>query len=455
MKNHGRLLVLMSLILLQSCSQLTQSLTAEKENHKLKVEIHKYKLDNGLKVLLIPNRRMPLISYYTQFEIGGRFERKGETGATHFLEHMLFKGTSRFADGTFERILDENGGVNNAYTENDSTTYYENFPSYLLEQILEMESDRMQNLVISPAAFENERKVVFEERKMRFENSPEGILYHQAVKDYFKGTNYESSIIGEESDLKSLTPEKLMNFYHTYYRPNNATLVIAGDFELTKLKKLIDEKYSVIKANPEIEKLKKEIDRDEAYVINAQLGRQVDLKFENENLIFSILTPGFKASDDKALVLDLLLSTINGGGSSYLTQKYVLNSQSPLTYLNHYNLKFKKSGAILLMGEMVKGKDFAHFKNEFLTRFPDMCREAVTEKALQKSKNQYLTRGFEHLKSNSGMAQLYLGHEAIFNDYNQGKKNFERILKMQTSEVLELCLELFSPDKVLVHTISK
>ena len=89
MKNHGRLLVLMSLILLQSCSQLTQSLTAEKENHKLKVEIHKYKLDNGLKVLLIPNRRMPLISYYTQFEIGGRFERKGETGATHFRAHVI------------------------------------------------------------------------------------------------------------------------------------------------------------------------------------------------------------------------------------------------------------------------------------------------------------------------------------------------------------------------------
>ena len=139
----------------------------------------KFVLDNGLKVIISENRKLPIFSYLTFYDVGGRFESReaGTTGATHFLEHMMFKGAKKFGPGEFEKIIESNGGRSNAYTTFDSTVYYESLNSEVIEKIIELEADRMENLLIEEKSFESERKVVLEERKMRYENSPSGKLF--------------------------------------------------------------------------------------------------------------------------------------------------------------------------------------------------------------------------------------------------------------------------------------
>ena len=144
----------------------------------------------ALRLLVVENNKLPIVSYYTFFDVGGRFESRetGTTGATHFLEHMMFKGAKKYKAGEFEKIVEGNGGRGNAYTTFDSTVYYESFPSKVLEKIIDLEADRMGNLTIESKSFESERLVVKEERKMRYENSPMGKLYLSMMQAVFKGT---------------------------------------------------------------------------------------------------------------------------------------------------------------------------------------------------------------------------------------------------------------------------
>ena len=219
------------------------------------LNVHKYVLDNGLKLLVYENHKLPIFSFHTFYDVGGRHESEGTTGATHFLEHMMFKGAKKYGPGIFDTLIESNGGSNNAYTTFDSTVYYENLPTKtkdgesLVEKMIDVEADRMENLLLEQQSFESERNVVLEERKMRYENSPSGKLWMALMKNIFEATPYGGSVIGSKEDLVSLKRDQVMDFFNKFYTPDNAVIVVAGDVDPSNVYDQVKEKYGQMKSS--------------------------------------------------------------------------------------------------------------------------------------------------------------------------------------------------------------
>ena len=259
-KTFSKGFLLIGVFSLMSCSTLVPS---KKSELSLNLKVYKEVLPNGLKVLIMENRRLPIFSYYTYFDVGGRHERKGITGASHFLEHLMFKGAKKYGAGEFDSLIEGNGGFSNAYTTFDNTVYHENMPSKSLPIIIDMEADRMVNLLLEPTAFEKERQVVLEERKQRYENRPMGKLFLSMMQAVFENTPYGGSVIGDIEDIKNVTRDQIYDYFKKYYSPNNAIIVIVGDVDTKKTMAMIKEKYGSLKANPNLKKLKEKMDDDE------------------------------------------------------------------------------------------------------------------------------------------------------------------------------------------------
>lgn len=213
-------------------------------------EIKVHQLENGLKILLLEDHTIPNIALYTFFRVGSRNERPGLTGVSHFIEHMMFNGTQKFGPGEFDRLMEFKGGSNNAYTSDDMTVYTDWFPAAALETILEMEADRMQGLIFDPQVFESERGVVASERRMSVENNNDALLYENVRATAIQAHPYHWDVIGWMSDILSWRREEVIAYYRTYYAPNNAVLVMVGDFQPDKALELIKKYYGSIKPGP-------------------------------------------------------------------------------------------------------------------------------------------------------------------------------------------------------------
>src|SRR5919108_1996575 len=188
-------------------------------------------LENGLRVLLQEDHRSPIVTFQMWYRVGSRNEARGATGIAHFLEHMMFKGTPTHGQGQFARLVEQNGGQDNAFTSQDITSYYVNIAADRIDLVIELEADRMHNLKLDAKDIASEREVIIEERRTRTEDDPGGFLGEEVSSIAFKAHPYGVPIIGWVEDIKRITPEEIRAFYRTYYIPNNALVVAAGDFK--------------------------------------------------------------------------------------------------------------------------------------------------------------------------------------------------------------------------------
>jgi zinc protease len=188
-------------------------------------------LDNGLRVLLLEDHRSPIVSFQVWYRVGSRNEQRGATGIAHFLEHMMFKGTPTRGPKQFARLVEENGGQDNAFTSQDVTSYFVDIAADKLDLVIELEADRMQNLLLDAKQIASEREVVIEERRTRTEDDPGGFLGEEVSSVAFKAHPYGYPIIGWMEDIKRITPAEIRAFYQTYYLPNNAMVVAVGAFQ--------------------------------------------------------------------------------------------------------------------------------------------------------------------------------------------------------------------------------
>ena len=186
-------------------------------------------LDNGLRLLVQEDSRNPIVAVQILYRVGSRNERPGATGLAHFLEHLMFKGTPTRGRGEISRLIEQSGGRENAFTTKDMTGYYTNIAADRLDLVLQIEADRMRNLLLDPAEIDSERKVVLEERRMRSEDDPDGAVYEAMSSLAFKASPYHWPTIGWVADIDRINATELRAFYDTYYRPNNAVLIVVGD----------------------------------------------------------------------------------------------------------------------------------------------------------------------------------------------------------------------------------
>lgn len=424
---------------------------------KLDLKVHKEILKNGLRIILVEDHRLPIVAYATFFDIGGRHETKGNTGASHFLEHLMFKGAKKYGPLKFDSMIEAMGGSTNAYTTFDNTVYYQSFPAAHLETIVDLEADRMQNLLLEPTAFESERLVVLEERKFRYENSPQGKLYLSMMRAMFEKSPYGGSVIGDVEDLLALNRDQVRTFFKSYYAPNNAVLVVVGDLKVPETLKWINERYGDIPFSPEVELLKKDKDRPEIYSGKPRYQREVKLNGNNPNTLFMLSFPGDPLGTRKAFVMDILSSILGDGESSYLYQNFVVGKKPKFSEVSASNYNLKYSGLFFVSGQLLDGTKEQGLNQELLTTLRSACYQkskVLTERNLQKTKNQLLTDYYQDIQTNFGLATFLGVRENFFNDYAYYQKELSTYASISLSEVRNTCLELFNSKKSIYLTIN-
>lgn len=202
-----------------------------------------FNLENGLQVVVIPNHRAPVVTQMIWYKFGAADEKPGESGVAHFLEHLMFKGTAKVPDGEFSNTVKKLGGNDNAFTTHDYTAFYQSVPRARLEKVMEMEADRMKNLVLKEDQVASEREVIIEERHQRIDNTPQAKFQEQMATALFVNHPYGTPVIGWLHEMKELTREEALDYYHTWYAPNNAILILSGDITGDEAKPLVQKYY--------------------------------------------------------------------------------------------------------------------------------------------------------------------------------------------------------------------
>jgi zinc protease len=446
------LFTLLSLsLLLGSCS------TVKKEKNlaeSINLDVEELKLPNGMTALIVVNPKLPIFSLYSFYKVGGKNELKGITGASHFLEHMMFKGAKKYGKNSIDFIIEGSGGSTNAYTTNDSTVYYENLPSKELATILDIEADRMENLALDPDDFEKERAVVLEERKMRYENSPRGQLYQALISTFFAGTPYGQPVIGDIPDLKSVSREQIHTYFKRFYAPNNVTLVLVGDVNLDNAKKIISEKFGKISSSPSVSEAHLSL-KDEAFGVSFKKPKVEALKGESPSPMFMMAWPTYKAGHEKGYALDILSSILGSGKSSTLINEYILISRPAATSLYAAHQQLEKAGFFFIGGELVRGIKIDDFQKDLAKKLKSYCDSEVTERNIQKVKNNYLIDLYSGLDTNAGLAQFLGDRQMIFGNWRHYKNELQNYEKVTVKDVKELCQETFTKNSVFVSVWNK
>ncbi len=435
----------------------SQQLSLDGGVAQINLPVQKYTLDNGLRVLVYENRQLPIFTYYTFFDVGGRHEEKGTTGATHFLEHMMFKGTERYGPGQFDNAVEGSGGHLNAYTSFDETVYYEALPSSMLAQIVDMEADRMQHLLLDPAAFESERQVVLEERKMRYENRDQGRLFLKMMQSVFTRTPYGGSVIGEIEDLMALSPQILNDFFKKFYTPDNAIIVVAGDVKSKEVIRLVRQKYGHLKSSSTVIKsYKAKKNAPENYRHRARFnGRHIKLSGKAPTPIFVMAYPGMAVGTPQSYVMDVLSSMLGDGNSSYLAQRFVRGARPRLASVYAANYTLTYNGVFYVGGKLLPGVNLESILRRIRQDLRQACGKNLNQRALQKTKNQYLVGYFGSIQTNSGVAHLVGKSERHFDDFSYYKKELAIYNTMELEQVQSTCRDLFSRPPITLSIWNK
>ncbi len=283
-----------------------------------------FTLSNGMQVVVVTNRRAPVVSHHVWYKVGSADSPVGKSGLAHFLEHLMFKGTRTLASGEFSQIVARNGGNENAFTGQDYTGYFQTIAKDRLETVMRMEADRMSNLKLDPDEVRTERDVVLEERSMRVDNDPGSRLGEMVDATQYLNHPYRLPVIGWRHEMASYTREDALAFYRTWYAPNNAVLIVAGDIDAAELRPLAEKYYGVIPARPVPE-------RHRLVEPPQDAAREVDLadpRVQQPSLIRSYLAPSFSAGETRhAYPLEVLAEILGGTSTSRLYRSLVIEQK--------------------------------------------------------------------------------------------------------------------------------
>jgi zinc protease len=283
-----------------------------------------FTLDNGMQVVVVTDRRAPVVSHHVWYKVGSADSPLGKSGLAHFLEHLMFKGTANLAPGEFSEIVARNGGNENAFTGQDYTGYYQTIARDRLELVMEMEADRMTNLVLDDAAVLPERDVVLEERSQRIDNDPGSRLAEQTNAAQFLNHPYRLPVIGWRHEMETYTREDALNFYRSWYAPNNAVLIVAGDIDAGELRPLAERYYGSIPRREVPQRVRVQEPPQQA----AREVELIDPRVRQPSWSRSYLAPSYTAgATEYAYPLQVLADILGGTSTSRLYRSLVIDQK--------------------------------------------------------------------------------------------------------------------------------
>ena len=349
--------------------------------HAYALDVAEYTLKNGLKVLILEDHKAPTATFQIWYRVGSRDENIGKTGLSHLLEHMMFKGTEKHGPKTFSRAIQRAGGTDNAFTSKEYTGYFELLASDRIGLPIELEADRMRNLILAKDAVLSERDVVMEERRLRYEDDPQSMVYEEVIATAFQNHSYRWPVIGWMSDLKDLKPGDLMNHYQTYYAPNNAVIIVVGDVQKGDIVSKITAAFGDIPEGPEIQrpKIEEGPQRGEKRLF---VKKEAELPF----IVSAYKVPDIKHEDGFAL--DVLGSILSDGKSSRLYQKLVYQQQIALSAWAGYEGLYKDPFLFLTGATAASGKNIEEVEKAINDEIEKIKKAPPSEIEVQKAKNQ-------------------------------------------------------------------
>ena len=396
----------------------------------LNIDYEKYKLKNGLEVILNHNSTLPLVAVNLWYRVGSSNEKKGKTGIAHLFEHMMFQGSQNVPKEIHFRYIQEAGGTLNGSTSFDRTNYYEKVPSNYLDLALWLESDRMGFLLpaLTQEKLTNQIGVVSNERLERYDNQPYGLAWEILVSNLYPENHpYSWPTIGFMNDIKSYTLDDVSGFFKKYYSPSNATLVVAGNFEKENIKDRISKYFEDIPTSNE----NSGKHTQELVVPEVNLDKNIFIeRFENvqlERIYFAWHTEKAYAVNDNSL--DVLSDILTGSKSSRLTKHLVYDTELAQD-ISAFQFSGKYDGHYMIIATAKPGISLGKLKEEIFKEIENICKNGVTQKELTRSKN-LIKSSFINSMQNLDVIADHLNHYNFYlnepNSFNFDLKRYEEV----------------------------
>jgi predicted Zn-dependent peptidase len=391
------------------------------------IDYEEYDLPNGLHVILHEDHTAPVVTVGVMYHVGAKDEKPGRTGFAHFFEHLLFEGTKNIKKGEWFKIVSSHGGQNNANTTDDRTYYYEVFPSNNAELGLWMEAERMKHAVINQDGVDTQNEVVKEEKRLRVDNQPYGHFMEAIKENVFTKHPYRHTTIGKMEDLDAASLEEFIQFYKTYYVPNNATLVVAGDIDKDQIKKLIEKYYGSIPRGQEI--VRKKI--EEEPIQGEKQAVYYDKNIQKPAIMQAYLTPSMKEKD--AYVLDMISTYLSDGKSSKLYKRLVDKEKKALA-VGAFNISQEDYGSYVIYAIPMGGEEsLDEINKEIDEEINKIQTELISEKDFQKILNKKENDFVNSNTSMQGIAHNLAKYNVLYGDTDLINKELD-IYKSITRE---------------------
>ncbi|WP_028891688.1 pitrilysin family protein [Tenacibaculum sp. 47A_GOM-205m] len=408
-----------------------------------KVEFEEYDLNNGMHVILHQDNSAPVVTTSVMYHVGAKDEQPNRTGMAHFFEHLLFEGTKNIKKGEWFKIVSSNGGTNNANTTDDRTYYYEVFPSNNLELGLWMESERLLHPIIGQEGVDTQNEVVKEEKRLRVDNQPYSRFLENVKKNMFKKHPYKGTTIGKMEHLDAATLEEFLAFNKKYYVPNNATLVVAGDFEVKEAKRLIKSYFEpiprgkdIVRSFPKEDPITKEF-----------FAKAYDPNIQIPAIMAAYRTPSMKTRD--ARVLDMISTYLSGGKSSVLYKKLVDTKKMALQ-AGAINLSQEDYGTYILFALPLGDNSLQSLVKEIDEEVVKLQTNLISEKDYQKLQNKFENNFVNANSSVEGIANSLARYNVLYGDTNLINTEIDIYRSITREEIREVAKKYLNTNQRLV-----
>ncbi|MGH7899281.1 MAG: M16 family metallopeptidase [Candidatus Binatia bacterium] len=428
-----------------SASPALPEIAAENGLDSITSRVREATLENGLKVLVLPVTKAPVVTLQVWYRVGSRNERLGTTGLSHLLEHLMFKETDKLKPEEFSKIIQANGGELNAFTTSDYTTYFETLSSDRLGLALELEADRMSHLKLREETTEPEKRVVMEERRLRSVDNPWGALYEETNAAAFRAHPYMWPVIGWMHDIEATTLGDISAHYQTYYRPNNAIVVVAGDVDADRTLEQVRKAFGGARAGEEAPQV--------TSVEPLQLGeRRVFVKKEANlpALLWAYKVPNVRNADSYAL--EVLATVLADGESSRLYRRLVVEKRLLLDINVDNPFLSLDSNLFTLAGQVLPEKKVEDVEAALEREIQELGTKAVTARELSKAKNQIEAQFVFAQDSNFYQAMLLARFELI-GDWRGLDAYLPGIRKVTAEDLQRVAREYLIPDRRTAGTL--
>jgi zinc protease len=426
-------LATLAMTVITMLSAVQDTLSAQTAANGTRSRIGEFTLANGMRGVVIPDNRAPVVTHMVWYRVGAADEPQGVSGIAHFLEHLMFKATDKIPAGEFSKIVSRIGGQDNAFTGHDMTAYFQRVAKDRLPQVMSMEADRMINLKLAEPEVLTERNVILEERRSRIENNPSSILDEQMSAALYQSHPYKIPVIGWEHEMAKLSREDALSFYKRHYAPNNAILVVAGDVTVDEVKALAEKAYGGIASNPVITKRVRPSDPEHRAARRVELK---DARAGKPTLSRYYIAPSYvTAEPGEAEALDLLMKIVGSGATSRIYQKLVSIDKIASSAGGYYSGGGMDSGRIGLYGVPAEGGSLDKVEAGIDAVLTEIKDKGVTEAELARAKTGYMAEYIYESDNQSTLARRYGGALVIGRTIADVDAWPERISKVTLADV--------------------